>query len=117
MPSQQFTLWLEFEHWSDDDDPEDDFFNMKVTLEDGCSYALNVWTFKFFERVRALDRSTGDCLHGAYLVTPDLLVERLDRLLMERIIADMLDNEGLKNEWLVPKNDDEDIEDNVGERE
>ena len=48
-----FDLWLEFEVWraaGDTDDPLDDFFNMTITLPCGDQYALNVWTFAFFDR-------------------------------------------------------------------
>lgn len=103
MATQQFVLWLEFELWKDESDLENDFFNMTVTLDDGRTYALNVWTFKFFERARDIDRITDCCLGGRYLVAPDLFVERFDRKLMEQIVADLIHTEGMKNEWLVPE--------------
>lgn len=104
MAIQQFALWLEFEYWEDDgSDPENDFFNMMVTLDGGATYALNVWTFKFFEQLRASD----DCVRKGYLTAPDLFVERLDRTLMEQVIASLIDTEGLRDEWLVPKDDED----------
>lgn len=113
-----FTLWLEFEHWTPEpgDDPEDDFFNMKVTLPSGKSYALNVWTFKFFEtktravrfedsaaqaKMKAFFENGEHPLEREYILPPDLLVSRLDRKLIEEIIAHMLAkwNGQLLPEW------------------
>ena len=49
----EFELWLEFEHATQPPgDPNDDFCNVKVKLPDGRNYALNVWTFGFFNRAR-----------------------------------------------------------------
>ncbi len=44
-----FDLWLETEHV---EGVIDDFCNVLVTLRAGEAYALNVWTFDFFEVVR-----------------------------------------------------------------
>ena len=75
MTEPDFSLWLEFEAgepWNSD--AEDDFFNMMIHLRDGREYALNVWTFKYFERACAEDRESGDALGGSYMVAPDLFV-------------------------------------------
>lgn len=101
MATQPFTLWLEFEHWTDDGgDPEDDFFNMTITTG-GVTYALNVWTFRFFDRARSMDRDNGACLNGAYMVAPSLFVERLDRTHIEQVVDDLLASSGLRLEWVV----------------
>jgi hypothetical protein len=96
-----FELWLEFEHWqpTPEDDPADDFFNMIIRLEDGRRYALNVWTFAYFTRALAETRATGEALSGRYLLPPDVFVERLDRGLLEEVVADLLRNGGLREEW------------------
>ena len=44
-----FDLWLETEHLEED---TDDFCNAFVSLPTGEAYALNVWTFRFFEVAR-----------------------------------------------------------------
>jgi hypothetical protein len=100
-----FELWLEFEHWqpSPDDDPADDSFNMIIRLEDGRRYALVVWTFGYFTRALAEIRETGEALNGRYLLPPDLFVERLDRGLMEEIVADLVRRGDLRREWLAPE--------------
>ena len=95
-------LWLEFEALGPDysDDPENDFFNMHVTLDDGRSYGLNVWTFKFFETARQQERQSGESLGGEYLVAPDLFVERLDRATIERVITDLAAHDALPYDCL-----------------
>lgn len=106
----RFTLWLEFEHWTPEpgDDPEDDFFNMKVVLDSGKTYALNVWTFKFMERrmwaVRdgtAEDLDRKHSVEREYMHTPDLLVARMDRKLIEKVVGHLLEQYGgrLLREW------------------
>ena len=104
MDAASFILWLEFEHWeaAPGDNPEDDFCNIRVDLPDGEAYALNVWTFKYLERARREDQRTGEGLNGRYLVSPDLLVARLDRPTMEAVFADLVRIGQLKREWQVP---------------
>ncbi len=104
MSETPFTLWLEFEHYipKPDDDPEDDFCNIRIDLANGEAYALNVWTFKFLERAHREDERTGENLSGHYLISPDLLVTRLDRATMEKVFTDLVQTEQLKQEWLIP---------------
>jgi hypothetical protein len=103
MSERQFDLWLEFEHWlpQEDDDPENDFFNMTVTLPEGKKYALNVWTFKYLSRAVQECRMSGEHRSGSYLPAPDLFVERLNRRLLEDVVADLLARGGLSPQWEV----------------
>lgn len=95
-----FQLSLEFELW-DEFDREEDFFNMGVYLEDGSHYALNVWTHKYLGRAKEKDIQTGENLFGAYLIPPDLLIEKLDRDLIQATITDLFRRGQMKAEWLV----------------
>ena len=99
-----FELSLEFEYWvpTEDDDPEDDFINMSIHLSDGRHYALNVWTFKILERARLYHEQYGDNLGGKYVLPPDLFVQRLDRKLLEEIVANLIRSKQLLDAWLVP---------------
>ncbi len=103
MNETEFDLWLEFEHWEweESHDPEDDAFNMQIRLANGETYALNVWTFKLFSRLRERDRESGQSLSGKYMVAPDLFVERLDRNLVTEVVRELISEHGLKTEWLV----------------
>ncbi len=99
-----FDLWLEFEVWraaGNSDDPRNDFFNMQITLADGRKYALNVWTFNYFSQAVAECRESGEHLAGQYLPPPDLFVARMDRELIERVVQDLIANDGLRDDWLV----------------
>ncbi len=108
MSGERFDLWLEFEQWEaqEGDDPEDDFFNMLVTLSNGKKYALNAWTFNSLRGMVKDCQETGECMQGAYLLPPDLFVQRLDRDLIEKVVCDLIANDGLKGEWEVPEDDD-----------
>ena len=102
MPT--FDLWLEFEFWreaGDTDDPNDDVFNMQVTLDDGRKYALNVWTFGSFPRLVTKAKSEPQDLNGAYMPSPDLFVDRMDRELIESVVADLIESDQLRDDWLV----------------
>ena len=125
-----FTLWLEFEleHWQNEPyDPEDEFFNMTVTLASGKRYALNVWTFKLHEaavrairfedaaereRFRSFGLVAGHSIEREYMLPPDLLVSRLDRKLIEQMVAHMLEqwNGELLPQWECGPPLDEDVE-------
>ena len=108
MSNESFDRWLEFEHWEsqDADDPEDDSFNMQITLSCGRKYALNVWTDKSIRGMLEECNETGECLFGSYLVPPDLFVQRLDRSLVESVVADLIAHDGLKTEWTVFEDDE-----------
>ena len=95
-----FDLWLEFEHWVGPRKKEDVSFNMTVSLNDGREYALNVW---LIDSVPEIVRDPDECeeaLDAQYCIGPDLLVERMDRPLLERIVARLIDRGELKDEWL-----------------
>lgn len=87
-----FELWLEFEEWVGEWDPDSDFCNVAVTLGSGATIGLNVWTYRSIPQIRADCQKDGDSLGGRYLRPPDLLVERLDRSLLEEVIRDLIEN-------------------------
>jgi hypothetical protein len=101
MADERFELWLEFEHWppQESHDPEDDIFNMQIALRGGKKYALNVWTYKAIWRAVKECQDSGECLDGSYLEPPDLFVQRLDRKLLEQVVADLIAQGGLKEDW------------------
>ncbi|TXI50905.1 MAG: hypothetical protein E6Q50_02795 [Lysobacter sp.] len=95
-PAPTFTLWLEFETYAGGypqpgDDPDCDFCNALVRA-DGRVCGLNIWTFRFLDHVRRFDEFTGEPKPAIerFLLPPDLLVERLDRALIEASIATLL---------------------------
>ncbi len=99
----KFTLWLEFEEWESksDDDPYNDYFNMQIMFENGENYALNVWTVNFFESEL---KELGKIGKAKYLMCPDLIIEKMDRGVLEQCIMEMIKKGELKKEWLI-KND------------
>ncbi len=104
-----FELWLEFEWWQPqpEDDPHNNFFNMRIRLSNGKTYALNVWTFTYLVRTHHHDQQLGERLAGQYLVPPDLLVEKLDRPLLEAVVHDLIQTNSLRDEWLSHNSEDE----------
>lgn len=91
-----FSLWLEFETYADGypqlgDDPRRDFCNAIATV-DGRRYGINIWTFDFVDYARRFDEITGQrrAQPETFMLPPDLLVERLERPVIEHAIATLL---------------------------
>jgi hypothetical protein len=87
----KFTSWLEFEevdpkNWN----IENDFCNIRVDLENGKHYGINVWTFKFLETAVNYSKENGEKLDGIYEIPPDLFVKELTRECIEKTIEDLL---------------------------
>ena len=86
-----FKLWLEFEEVDQKNwDKENEFCNIRVELEDGRKYGVNVWTYKFLETAISDDKKTGQNLSGLYLRPPDLFVKELTRECIQQTIEDLL---------------------------
>lgn len=87
----QFTLWLEFEEVDPNNwDFENEFCNIRVDLEDGRHYGLNVWTYKYLETAINEDKKTEQNLSGLYQKPPDLFVKELTRECIQQTIEDLI---------------------------
>ncbi len=76
-------------------------------LNDGRRYALNVWTFDFLPLARFPwpYEANGVEQPASYVLPPDLFVERLDRDVIQQVIAELLATDQMKPEWLVDERD------------
>ena len=99
-----FELWLEFEHYARgypaaSDDPRVDYCNAMLTLPDGTSCGLNVWTFGYLSWLLQ-HHEDGSTLEQPrrFLLPPDLLVEVLDRASIEQAIRLLL-RDGVPPQW------------------
>jgi hypothetical protein len=125
MAEPAFELWLEFEAGIQSGghdqerhsfDPENDVFNMIITLGSGERYGLNVWTYNYLQSARRQAEQGGENLKGAYLLTPDLLVRRCDRGELEAIVGEMIRTGQLYEQWRMrseynPPSEPEDAQD------
>lgn len=77
-----------------------------MTLQTGEVYALNVWTFAFFDVARrhGEERASQD-LAGRYLLPPDLFVAELSRATIESVINDLLQRGTMPADCLVLDDD------------
>lgn len=93
-------IWLEFEEWSSAlSEQTRDFFNMKIKLHDGREYALNVWTFEYAQQVQSeLHEEQSSPI---FVLGPDLIVELADRPTLEAVAERLVQEEQLKEEWLI----------------
>lgn len=84
-----FDLWLETDHL---EGVTDDFCNVQVTLATGEAYALNVWTFSYFEVARRQGQETASTdIADRYILPPDLFVADLSRATVEAVVNDLLE--------------------------
>jgi hypothetical protein len=102
-----FELWLETEIGEPNEQhanrSHENFCNVSVTLKDGRRYALNVWTFDFLPLARFPwpYEANDDTQPADYVLPPDLFVECLDRVVIHRVITELLATDQMKTEWLV----------------
>jgi len=99
-----FDLWLEFEVGDPINQPAnrpvENFANVVIRLSDGKRYCLNVWTFDFVPLARySWPYKNTDEVPAKYVIPPDLLVERLDRVTIQSVVSDMLAAGELRPEW------------------
>ena len=102
----KFELWLETEvadRSQPANRPDRNFCNLMVKVNDGRKYALNVWTFDFVPLARRSWPYETDSPDEPveYLIPPDLFVESLERIVLERVISTLLERGEMKEEWLV----------------
>jgi hypothetical protein len=93
-----FELWTETEHLTG---PYEGFANILVTLPDRSQFALNVWTFDYFDLVRSgreVDRSLEDS-EVKFLLPPDLVVWDLSREELEIVLGNMLEQGLMNDSW------------------
>lgn len=94
-----FDLWSEAEATSDS---VNGFCNILVTLNDGRRFALNVWTFSFFNRARSDGEDHASAgLRNTYMLPPDLFVADLTRPTLEAVVEDLIDHGTLPDHCLV----------------
>lgn len=67
-----FELWIEAEAIAAD---ITDFCNVLLTLPDGRSWGLNVWTFDFFETAKRETEAALAQVEILYMQPPDLFVK------------------------------------------
>jgi len=81
-------LWIETEHLAEE---VDDFCNIVVSLNTGERYALNVWSFAFFESAvgQGEMHASPNAAH-LYMHPPDLFVKDLSRPTLEAVVVDII---------------------------
>ncbi len=98
MNTEDLVLWFEFEaiDQSESWDADNEFFNMLVTYA-GNKYALNVWSYGFMRKQLADQSATDD----GFVDAPDLLVTTCTRAHMESVVDKLIQECGLREEWLT----------------
>lgn len=93
-------VWIEAEHLAEE---VDDFCNVVVYLSTGARYALNVWTFAFFDVARSEgEMNASPAVKHLYIHPPDLFVADLGRPTIERAVVDIIERGRLPAHCLMP---------------
>lgn len=93
-------LWIEAEHMADE---VDDFCNIVVAMPTGEQYAMNIWTFGFFEQaVKEGEMHASPEIADLYMHPPDLFVKDLTRVTVEQVVGDLIMQGRLPERCLVP---------------
>ncbi len=88
------SVWIEYEEEADQNSGERDFFNVVAVLNDGSSYALNVWTAAYLVEC---------CARGAeFVLPPDLVVRSPDRVDLVRVINRLAEEHALPAHCQLP---------------
>jgi hypothetical protein len=89
---QDFTLWIEAEHWAPGQwTPTDDVTDAIVTLEDGSRWIATFCAFDHVTALRGNCAANGECLNGKYLWASDLvLIDDTSRESIESVVRDLL---------------------------
>jgi hypothetical protein len=81
-------------YWIDDEfgiDPNDDNVDVFVEFASGERFVATFFTLDNIKSLMAAHRETGECAHGLYLwSTHMIVVDRLTRVNVERVVADLL---------------------------
>jgi hypothetical protein len=77
-------------------------FILHIECATGDVYELRVWTEDYLARMRAYNRESGEHLSGQYVIPPDLIIASQDDVLIGRVVADLIQSNGLREEWLIP---------------
>ncbi|GFN33979.1 hypothetical protein [Paenibacillus xylaniclasticus] len=87
----RYFIWIEAEQWEGGWNPYDDNTDVIVTFEDGSRWVASFFTYKNVQSLVEKNRHTGECLHGKYLWSSDMiLVDECSRERIEEVIGHLL---------------------------
>lgn len=92
-------LWIEAEHLAEE---INDFCNIVVTFSSGQRFAMNVWTFSFFDTaINDGEMHASPEKKHLYIHPPDLFVKDLTRPTLEAVVVDLIERGRLPADCLV----------------
>lgn len=101
-------IWLEFEEWEGEHDPDDANSEVLVTLDDGSNWEATFFTYSNIETLRQENAESGECMGGAYFWATDLvLVDTLTRERVTQVVDHLLANDEF-DMIFVPAEEDDD---------
>ncbi len=86
-------VWIEAEQWAEGEwNPQDDNSDVIVTFDSGEKWIASFFTYANIQSLTAKNRSTGQCLHGAYFWANDMiLIDELTRPRIQTVIYDLIE--------------------------
>ena len=91
---EDYSIWIEAEHWSPDQwVPRNTNSDVVVTRAGGSVWTATFFSYDNIAALRLKNQETGECLNGRYLwATNMVLVDEVTRPRVEEVVADLLAN-------------------------
>jgi hypothetical protein len=95
MLNKNYSLWIEAESWAQGEwDIDNGNTDVVVEFEDKTRWVASFFTYKNIEKLVERNQTTGECLHGKYFWSSDMiLVDQISRESIDEIVKHLL-NEG-----------------------
>lgn len=96
--ARPYSVWIEAEEWGEGTwDPADEASDVVVTFDGGERWVASFVAYGHVPTLVARNRESGESLGGRYLWASDLvLIERVDRLTVEAVVADLIRDGGFE---------------------
>lgn len=101
MSKSYFGLWYEPDEYESSSGFAEDFCNVQDKMKNGKVYAMNVWSYSYFDDVRNELKQENSAKEPNYILPPDLFVSVLNKSEISRVIDRLIKEEEMRDEWLV----------------
>ncbi len=89
--NQNYIIWIEAEEWASGWKPDDANSDVIVTWADGRRWVASFISYKNVQTLTQKNKSTGECLSGAYFWASDmLLIDTVSRQRIEEVIDHLI---------------------------
>ena len=109
--SQNYTIWIEAEQWSEDQwNYDDSNTDVLVIWEDKSRWVASFFSYKNIQTLTEKNRKTGECQGGSYFWSSNMiLIENTSRKHIEDVVAGLIQKDQFEGIFLLQPLDDYDV--------